>query len=80
MASAAAGPVGSGEPTDGDNVASTAVPKQTQGATFGERVNAGAPKAGDAGAPGSPVPDQVPGQTRPQSLQDENKSMLSIIR
>jgi hypothetical protein len=42
MASAAAGTVGSGEPIDGDSLATTTVPKQTQGATFGERVNAGA--------------------------------------
>lgn len=47
-AAAAAGPDGSAVLPEGAGAASTTVPKQTQGATFGEKVNAGLQASGSA--------------------------------
>lgn len=58
----------------------TTVPKQTQGATFGERVNAGPQQTGNAGGPGTAPPAETSNQQPPRSLQDADRSMLSIIR
>ena len=63
----------SGEP-------SATAPKQPQQATCGERVNAAPQQAGNAGGPAAPTPAETANQPKPRSLQDENKSMLSIIR
>jgi hypothetical protein len=70
-----AGPVGSGQPTSEGSQVKRTVPKQTQGATFGERVNAGLNKSGNAGTPGP-----ASSETKPQSLNDADKSILSVIR
>lgn len=62
MAPVSAGSASSGQSADDNSVAGATVPRQTQGATFGERVNAGTQQ------PGSPAPDRAPAQTRPQGL------------
>ena len=80
MASVTEADPGSGQPADDGSVAGTAASKQTQGASFGERVNAGARHAGDADAPGSASTDHSPSETGRQGLQDADKGMPSIIR
>lgn len=49
----ATGPDGATVPSQGADAASTTVPKQTQGATFGERVNAGLQTSGTAAPQGT---------------------------
>ncbi len=58
----------------------TTVPKQTQQATFGERVNAGSQQVGSAGGPTAATTTGKANQPKPRSPQDADRSMLSIIR
>jgi hypothetical protein len=58
----------------------TTVPKQTQQATFGERVNAAPQQADNTGGPAAPTPAETANQPKPRSPQDSDRSILSIIR
>ncbi len=80
LAAGVAEPGGSVQPTDGQSAASNTVPKQTQQATFGERVNAPPQQPGNAGGPDTAPPAETSNQQPPRSLQDADRSMLSIIR
>ena len=58
----------------------TTVPKQTQQATFGERVNAPPQQPSNAAGPETAPPAETSNQPPPRSLQDADRSMPSIIR
>lgn len=76
----AAEPADPGQPAGDQTVAGTTVPKQTQQATFGERVNAPPQQPGNAAGPETAPPAETSNQQPPRSLQDADRSMLSIIR